>query len=85
MAKKAADLPPLPPPAHQVPMLPCTQTTTLFPRGPYLFHADHFADADVQPGRDNVLWLRVLGAFLCRLWGARGTVAAVSTNPGSTQ
>lgn len=78
MAKNEAEPPPLPPRTHRAPTLPHRRAATLFP---HLFHADHFANADVQPGRDDVLRLRVLGAFLCRLWGAKGTVGKAVCNP----
>lgn len=48
---------------------------------PYLFHTDHFANTDVQPGWDHVLRLRVLGALLSRLCRAKGMVTTLSTNP----
>lgn len=62
-------------------------TPQISPRGKvaplslYLFHADHFAHTDVQPGWDHVLWLRVLGALLCRLCRGNGMVTTLSTNP----
>lgn len=42
---------------HPVPMSPCGKVTPLSLLCPYLFHTDHFANADVQPGWDHILWL----------------------------